>query len=50
MSMENLCERESAQEAPTKKGEKLSHEHPFYFKDLQIVLKVGEITQGMVLS
>lgn len=38
--MDNLCEG----------GVKLPHEHPFYFKDTQIVVKVGEIAWGLVLS
>lgn len=44
--MDNLCEGGSAEDASTKKGVKLPHEpchEQFYFKDTQIVLKVGEI-------
>ena len=43
MSMETLCEGGSAHGASTKKEVKLPHEHPFYFKDSQVVLKVSEI-------
>ncbi|KAF8273658.1 hypothetical protein EI94DRAFT_1165465 [Lactarius quietus] len=40
MSMEPLFGEGSAPEAPTKMEAKLPHEHPFYFYDSQVVLKV----------